>query len=558
MLRRRLLHAFATFILAGLPAVLSIDTLICASEVDPNGVPNVVLILADDLGYGDIKSFGGDRCRIDTPHFDRLAREGIRFTDAHANASVCVPSRMAIMTGRYPWRFGPPAAGGPWGFLGTRLPADQFTLGTMLQAAGYRTGYVGKWHLGTRMQTTDGKTQGPTNVDYRQPLTIGPPQFGFDESFILPGSLDMFPYAFVRNNHWVGDVTAQKGWSAFHRVGPAAEDFEDTKVLDTFSAEAERFIRANADGAQRGQPFFLYLALTAPHTPVSPSAKFAGQSRLGIYGDFVMETDDCVGRVLATLDAQGLADNTLVIATSDHGPASYAGRRRKATFLQLKELEDEGHFSSGPFRGYKFSIYEGGLRVPFVARWPAVISARATCDRLIGLQDLMATLAEITNTSLAANEAPDSHSFLPLLKDPSTKPTRTSMAFEATPARAIRAGQWKLALCPGSGCAGTYGNTPTRDQAWREALVHFGRPPTSHQELQQAPFVQLFNLEDDPGEARNLAADQPEKVRELISLLETQIASGRSTPGPALPNDNPDIKLFLAVPEFVWRRSPPD
>ena len=139
------------------------------------GVPNIVFILADDLGYGDIKSFGGDRCQIDTPHFDRLAHEGMRFTDAHANASVCVPSRVAIMTGRYPWRFGPPVRGGPWGFLGTRLSTDQHTLGTMLRSAGYRTGYVGKWHLGTQMQTTDGKTQGPTNVDYGKPLTIGPP-----------------------------------------------------------------------------------------------------------------------------------------------------------------------------------------------------------------------------------------------------------------------------------------------------------------------------------------------------------------------------------------------
>ncbi len=529
---------------------------VCSTELDP--APNVIFILADDLGYGDIKSFGGERCQIETPHFDRLAREGMRFTDAHANASVCVPSRVAIMTGRYPWRFGPPAVGGPWGFLGTRLPPDQQTLGTMLRAAGYRTGYVGKWHLGTRMQTTDGQVQGPANVDYQRPLIIGPSQFGFDDSFILPGSLDMFPYAFVRDNQWVGEVTAQKGWSAFHRVGPAAQDFEDVKVLDTFSREAERFIRASAAATSQGTPFFLYLALTAPHTPVSPSAEFAGRSRLGVYGDFVMETDDCIGRVLATLDELGIGDNTLVIATSDHGPASYAGRNRKATYLQLKALEQDGHYSSGPFRGYKFSVYEGGLRVPFAARWPTVVPAGTTCERLIGLQDLLATCAEITGTKLAATEGPDSISILSLLRDAAAPPPRTSMAFEATPARAIRSGPWKLALCPGSGTAGNYGNTPRRDRAWREAVARFGRPPTAPVELRQAPFVQLFNLEDDPGETNNLAATYPAKVGELITLLERQIAAGRSTPGPDLGNDRDQITLFSGVPSFVWKSAADD
>ncbi len=533
----------------GFPIVLA-DHALGADQVTGNA-PNIILILADDLGYGDIKSFGGDRCQIETPHFDRLAREGMRFTDAHVNASVCVPSRMAIMTGRYPWRFGPPEPGGPWGYLGTRLPAGQHTLGTMLRAAGYHTGYVGKWHLGTKMQTLDGRTQGPDNVDYRRPLDVGPPQFGFQESCILPGSLDMFPYAFVRNNRWVGEVTAEKGWSAFNRRGPAAEDFEDVKVLETLSGEAERFLRDRAADAQQGRPFFLYLALTSPHTPVSPSSKFAGRSKLGIYGDFVMETDACVGRVLSALDALDLADNTLVMASSDHGPASYAGRRRKATFLQMKELEEDGHFAGGPFRGYKFSVYEGGLRVPLAVRWPPVVPAGTTCGRLVGLQDLMATFAELTGTKLDDAAGPDSISFLPLLKDPTAAAPRTSMAFEASPARAIRAGAWKLALCPGSGCAGTYGNMPPRDQAWRDALKQFGRLPTRMEELQQGPFVQLFNLDEDPGETTNLAATHPGKVQELVSLLRSQISAGRSTPGPTLTNDRPRIPLFPGLPRHV-------
>ncbi|MFP6703206.1 MAG: sulfatase-like hydrolase/transferase, partial [Planctomycetaceae bacterium] len=254
--------------------------------------PNVVVVLADDLGYGDVKSFGLDRCQIDTPHFDRLAREGMRFTSAYAIASVCVPSRMSIMTGRYAFRFGRPAPGGPWGFLGTRLKTNRFTLAKMFRSRGYRTGYVGKWHLGTLMTTTDGKIQGLKNVDYTRPLKIGAPQFGFHESFILPGSLDMYPYVFARNNRWVGKVTATKGWSAFGRMGPAAEDFEDVKVLATFGDEAERFIAASRD-----RPFFLFVALTAPHTPTSPTKKFEGRSRIGLYGDFVMNTDHTLGRV---------------------------------------------------------------------------------------------------------------------------------------------------------------------------------------------------------------------------------------------------------------------
>ena len=226
--------------------------------------PNIVYMMADDLGIGDVKCYGGDRCQIETPALDSLARDGMMFTDAHAAASVCVPPRMGIMTGRYAWRFQSPRESGPWGFLNPRIPTDHFTVGKMLQKLGYRTGYIGKWHLGTLMQTRDGKNQGLTNVDHDRPLRIGPGDYGFDYSFILPGSLDMYPYVFARNGRFVGNVTAQKGWSAFNRVGPAEEDFEDYKVLDTFAGEAEEFIARQATEAGSGdKPFFLYFALTA-------------------------------------------------------------------------------------------------------------------------------------------------------------------------------------------------------------------------------------------------------------------------------------------------------
>ena len=529
-----------------------VHTPLAAKEKDKADRPNVIFVLTDDLGFGDVKSFGADRCQIDTPHFDRLAREGMRFTDAHSIGSVCVPSRIGIMTGRYAWRFGRSGPGGPWGFLGTQLPAGQHTVATMLGDAGYRTGYVGKWHLGTLMQTTNGKNQTTDNVDYAKPLLIGPPQFGFDDSFILPGSLDMYPYVFVRDNRWVGRVTAQKGWSAFNRVGPAAEDFEDVKVLDTFCDEAERFIAQSADASESGQPFFLYLALTSPHTPLSPRAEFEGKSRIGVYGDFVMETDDCVGRVLAALEANGLTDNTLVIATSDHGAASYAGRNRKATEGQLSELEKEGHYASGIFRGSKFSIYEGGFRVPFVVRWPGVVRGGTTCDRLVGLHDLMATLAEVTGTKLAVDQGPDSISILPLLKDPAADSPRDSIILQATRGMAIRSGPWKLAFCPGSGCDDCWLIIPGHNQSWRAAIEAHGKTLKGRDELLHPDFVQLFNLAADPSETTDLAASRGDKIRELHELYYKQTGAGRSTPGPTLTNDRGPLRAFPAVPPFVW------
>ncbi len=512
--------------------------------------PNIVYFMADDLGIGDVQCFGGERCKIDTPNFDALAAQGMRFTDAHALAAVCVPTRVGVMTGRYPWRFARPRPDGPWGFLNPRLSTDQFTLGRLLQSADYRTGYVGKWHLGTLMTTRDGENQNPTNVDYTRPLKIGPNDYGFDFSFILPGSLDMYPYAFVRDGKWVGSVTAQKGWSAFNRVGPAAEDFEDYKVLGAFSNQAEEFIERNAKQSRDGKPFFLYVATTAPHTPISPSPAFVGKSKLGLYGDFVMETDDVLGRVLRALKRQGLAENTLVIATSDHGAASYAGNIRKAIPGNVHNLEKLGHYPSGIYRGYKFSVYEGGHRVPFVVRWPGVVEAGSRCDRVIGLVDLMGTLAQVTDADVSERDAPDSIGFLRLLKDGRAEAARPDLVMQSIGPFVVRMGKWKLAICPGSGATGTYGNTPGMETAWRDALKRFGRKPT-REELRGAPFVQLFDIAEDPTESKNLAAEHPDVVRRLFAILDSQIAAGRSRPGPKLQNDVPRVNYFARVPKFV-------
>ena len=527
--------------------------LVACSIADAADKPNIVFILADDLGIGDVQCYGGDRCLIETPNIDSLAADGMRFTDAHVNASICGPTRRAIMTGRYNWRFGPYAKGGPWGFVGPRPNTENFTLGKLLKRAGYHTGYVGKWHLGTIMTTTDGKNQGLTNVDYTKPLKYGPVQFGFDESFILPGSLDMYPYAFARNNVWQGEITAQKGWSAFNRVGPAEKDFKDHEVLETFYREAETYLRQR----ENDEPFFLFLALTAPHTPTSPGLPWQGKSKLGVYGDFVMEVDHAVERVTRALKANGLDDNTLVLFSSDNGPAPYTGNILKATPAQIQQLEQKGHYPAGPHRGYKFSIYEGGLRVPLIARWPGVIPENSTCGSLVGLCDLFATFADLTGQQLEEAETPDSISFAPLLRNHKVSGARTDLVMESTMHFAIRQGDWKLCLTPACGMQAGFengaGNTPLPDVAWRKALDQFGGKPTDA-DLLKAPFVQLYNLADDPREDNNLAARYPDRVEKMVNLLLRQVDNGRSTPGPKLKNDKPVRVVNLndpRLPAFV-------
>lgn len=510
--------------------------------------PNIVFILADDLGYGDVKAFGGSKCNIDTPHFDQLCADGMKFTNAHVTDSVCVPSRTSIMTGRYAFRFGKPERGGPWGFVGLRFPTTQHTLGQMFQSGGYATGYVGKWHLGTRMATKDGMVQGPANTDFTKPIHVGPSDYGFQQCFFLPGSLDMFPYAFIRGKEWQGSVTARKGWSAFNRVGPAAEDFVDTNVLPTLCQEAGRFIEAQS---RSEQPFFLFVALTAPHTPSSPEAQFEGRSRIGIYSDFVMNTDACIGRIRDQLRAAGVDKNTIVMASSDHGPGHYSGRIRKATANQMQKMEKDGHFATGPWRGYKFSAFEGGLRVPFAAVWPGVVNAGSTSDALIGLNDLMATWAQISGMTLPPQQAPDSVSFMPVLKD-SSRESRDHLVTHGTRSDAFHEQNWKLILGPGSGSSGQFFSEPKSEDAWKQAIEAFGRTPKSDDELLHPTFVQLFNLKEDPGESNDVSAQNMDRVRKMHQRYQEIIAAGRSTPGPILSNDR-KVKAFRPPP-FVWSR----
>lgn len=509
--------------------------------------PNLIFIMADDLGLGDVKCFGQDLSRAETPNIDQLARSGMMFTDAHAPVAHCIPTRVAIMTGSYQFRLTKDKRFGPWGYLYPQFPSKQLTLAQVLKRQGYHSAYIGKWHLGLEMKTTDGKPQGPENVDYSKPVALGPNDRGFDESFILPGSLDMFPYVFLRNQQWIGNVNSRKGWSAFNRVGPAADDFEDTKVLDTFSTEAESFLKSRAG---KDQPFFLYLSLTSPHTPTSPSANFKGKSKLGLYGDFLMETDHCVGRVLNALKKYRLDKDTLVVFTSDHGAASYAGNIAKATESQYLKMQQLGHFSNSIYRGFKFSAYEGGTRIPLIVHWPGRVAPGTTSPALIGLNDVMATFAEIAGARLTPNEAPDSISFYRTLVDSQVQPNREWMICRSTHHFTIRHGDWKLLLCPGSGCGGRWGNKPPRNDAWRQAVKNFGRSP-ARDEIRNPAFCQLFNLRDDPTESRNLSTKHPEKIKELGTLLDRAIQNGRSRPGPAIKSTR-TVNPLHDVPKFVW------
>ncbi|MGI9467704.1 MAG: sulfatase-like hydrolase/transferase, partial [Rubripirellula sp.] len=382
----------------------------------------------------------------------------------------------------------------------------------------------------------------------------GPSDYGFDECFFLPGSLDMFPYAYIRGKQWQGKVTAKKGWSAFNRVGPAAEDFVDTEVLSTFCNEAGTFIQnqASIQGQDKqSKPFFLFVALTAPHTPTSPEAEFKGKSRIGIYGDFVMNADACIGRIRKQLADAGIAENTVVMVASDHGPGHYSGRRLQATANQMQKMEKEGHFSAGPWRGYKFSAFEGGLRIPFATVWPGVIKPGGVSNALIGLNDLMATWADIAGIQLSSRQGPDSSSFLSVLQQPDQS-HRRNLVIRGTRSDAFRDGDWKLILGPGSGSSGQFFTEPRSEDAWKKAIKVFGRNPKNHKELEDATFVQLYNLKNDPAETTDVSVGNQNRIKNMLADYQKLIRDGRSTPGAPLSNDR-DVKAFRP-PAFVWKK----
>ena len=481
--------------------------------------PNILIIYADDLGYGDVQCYNPDRGRIPTPCLDQLAAQGLRFTDAHSSSGVCSPSRYTLLTGRYHWRTR--LQSGIVGLWGAPLiAADRLTIAGLAQQHGYRTACIGKWHLGwdwpipaERADAFKAKPpdQGEATEAQRavwrevfsQAIPGGPITRGFD-SYFGTDVPNWPPYCFLENDRTVGlpsEFLPQHllGNNQASNPGPALPGWTLEPILPALGDRAVQFIEREAKAAE---PFLLYLPLTSPHTPLAVNEAWQGRSGLNRYADFVMETDAVVGRVLAALDAGGVAKNTLVLFTSDNGCAPYVG---------AAELERQGHYPSGPLRGYKSDVWEGGHRVPFIVRWPGVVRPGGQCGQLVQQADVLATLADIFGAPLPDNAGEDSFSLLPLLRgqDRPVREHAVNCSMRGVPS--LRQGPWKLILAPDSG-------------GW-----------TAGADLTQP--VQLYNLADDLGETRNLAAAEAPRVTEMQALFERLIAAGRSTPGAPQQND---------------------
>ena len=473
----------------------------CRGEANPaRGKPNIVYILCDDLGYGDVQCLNPQRGKIRTPNLDRLASQGMTFTDAHSGSSVCTPTRYGLLTGRYAWRTRL-QSGVLDGYVAPLITADRLTVPALLKQQGYHTACIGKWHLGFTIEGADKKGGGKGKGEGAPLGAIthdGPVTRGFDEFF------------------------------GFHHARMIKSVFENDHVaeilepVDMLPRLAQRATEHIAERAKAGQPFFLYLPLNSPHTPIVPSKKWQGKSGLSDYADFVMETDWAVGEVLAALDKAGIANNTLVIATSDNGCSPAAGTAK---------LEAQGHFASAQFRGYKADIWDGGHRVAFLARWPDRVKAGAQCAQLICHTDLMATCVDILGAKLPDNAGEDSVSILPALLGNEIPISREAVVHHSINGKfAVRAGNWKLELCAGSG-------------GW-------GKPGDADAKKQGLPDVQLYDLSSDTGETKNVQAEYFDVVARMTKILETQIANGRSTPGAKQAND-----VAIAVTNGRARRS---
>ena len=460
-----------------------------AEAAQASSRPNIVIILADDLGYGDVGCYGATKIR--TPNIDRLAREGMTFTDAHTAASVCSPSRYGLMTGRSPWRLH--RKGNDYS-----IEAGRMTLASLVSAQGYQSAAIGKWHLGY-------------SKDWNQPPITGPLEVGFDYHFGVPQNHND-PYRVFIENH---DLVGRKPGEAFRVVKgrafpegvdrPRIEDQVDT----TLTAKAVGFIRDHRD-----RPFLLYFTPCAPHTFVTPAAPFRGTSQAGLYGDHIQELDAHVGQILGTLDELKLTEKTLIVFTSDNGStpkdfkgtqgavlnlASEAGGVREKFTSAKMDARALGHVTNGPWHDGKGTPFEGGHRVPFIARWPGKIVPASSSDHTLCLTDMLATTADLLEVKLPDNAGEDSFSILPILLGKSPTGPLRSIAFiqgdTADNAIAVRSGQWKL--------------TETADSKKQKAH-------------------QLYDLSADPGETNNIAKAQPELVQQLASALDKARADGRT------------------------------
>lgn len=511
--------------------------------------PNIVFFFVDDMGYGDASCLNPDG-KIKTPNIDRLASEGMKFTDAHSSSAVCSPSRYSVLTGRYNWRS--TLQKGIVGVYGDSLIAeDRLTVPGFLKKHDYHSACIGKWHLGqswdfevTEENFKPGKPSWEDGCLQDKDLEAtseqqelwqdvfsrktkgGPTNRGFDYYYGVDVP-NWPPYCFIENDRTVGipsEFLSERlmGHNLASHRGPSMPYWNFEQLLPTWAKKASAYIK---ERSENDEPFFLYLATTSPHTPLSVNKEFIGKSGLNnMYADLVIETDDVFGRVLDSLEKYGVADNTLVMFASDNGCAHYAGTFADGPGNFEKAMEPQGHFSSGPYRGYKSDAWDGGHRIPCIARWPGVIESGSECGELVCLSDLMATCAEIVGEKLPDNAGEDSVSMIPLFKNPEAKIREHVIHHSISGKFAIRDKQWKLVLCPGSG-----GWTlPIDREAAAEGL----------------PLVQLYDMQNDPGETNNLHTEHPERVKGMLALLKKLVEDGRSTPGGKQSND---------VPVDIWK-----
>ncbi len=453
--------------------------------------PNIIYVLADDLGWGDLGCYNS-MSAVPMPNADRLAGQGVRFTDMHSPSAVCTPTRYGILTGRYCWR-SRLKEGVLWGYSPNLIEDGRLTVPGMLKQRGYYTAGVGKWHLGLGNRE---------KADYTQPLRPGPRDHGFDYYFGIPASLDMDPYLYFENDRVVEQPTSTTAGmdqprGVFWRPGPMAPRFDFPGVLPTLTDKAVSILRERA--AKPSEPFFLYLALTAPHTPWLPQEPYLGRSKAGLYGDFAAQVDATLGRVLSVLEETKMAGNTLVVFTSDNGAD-----------WKLEDKARYAHLANATWRGEKADIWDGGHRIPFLARWPGHIRPGTVNNHLGCLTDLMATVAAITGQELPRNAGEDSYNLLPELLGMSAAPVRDAVVHHSHLGMfAIRQGQWKLELGLGSGGFS---------------------PPQRVEQAPGGPAGQLYDLSKDPEEHFNLYQQYPNIVDRLSSLLERYKRQGYSRP----------------------------
>lgn len=439
-----------------------------------------MVVLCDDLGYGDVRAYYPE-AKMATPRMDALARQGMRFTDAHSPSSVCTPTRYGLMTGRYCWR-SRLKQGVLGGYSPSLIEPGRETIASMLQKQGYRTGGFGKWHLG--LGTAE-------KTDYSQPLHPSPLDFGFDEYFGIPASLDMPPYVFIDGRKAQEQPTAaiadngEVKRGPYWRGGPIAPSFRMEDVVPKIAARACQFI----DGAAKaGKPFFAYVPFTGPHTPWVPSKPYQKKSQAGLYGDFVEEIDASIGKIVDQLQLSGVAQNTLLIVTSDNG----------APWEKRDADEASGHWADANWRGQKSDIQEAGHRVPFLVRWPGKVKAGAVSDQLLCHTDIFATLAEVTGAKLTADMAEDSYSFFSVLRGAKKGRREAAVHHAGNGMFSIRSGEWKLVLGRGSG-------------GFTSPVVIKPGPGE--------PVGELYHLKEDPHEDRNLYAQKPDVVKRLTDTL---------------------------------------